>query len=65
MHFSCDTIDDLSAIAYIFYPCINHVENEQLFAPISDEEIWLAIKSIGALKAPSLDGLSAGFYHEC
>lgn len=40
-------------------------DNAALLNPITDEEIWLITKSIGALKAPGPDGLSARFFHDC
>lgn len=36
--------------------------NERLMSPVSDEEIKLAVFDLGALKAPSPDGLNGLFY---
>ena len=49
----------------IITPCIDHTHNMQLLECISDEEVWEAVNSIGALKAPEPDGLCASFYQSC
>lgn len=66
--FSCDippSNDDLCTLADIIQPCISSDHNKSLSTPISDDGIWDVVNGIGDLKAPSPDGLSAGFFHGC
>lgn len=46
-----------------FVDCICEEENVGLSLIPPKEEIFLAIKSIGAYKAPGPDGYQAVFYH--
>lgn len=54
--------DTLASLVDIISPSITELHNRQLLLPILDEEIWDAVNSIGALKAPSPDGLCAAFF---
>lgn len=38
----------------VIQPCINASDNDRLLAPVFEEELFEAVKSIGALKAPAL-----------
>lgn len=38
--------------------------NERLTAPVTDAEIWSAVESLGATKAPGPDGLNGMFYQK-
>nr|CBL94160.1 putative RNA-directed DNA polymerase (Reverse transcriptase) [Malus domestica] len=67
-HFSCDSPPSdayLSNLADITQPCVSNHHNESLLSLVTDEEIWDAVSSIGALKALGLDGLSVAFFHGC
>lgn len=46
-------------------PCIDNNDNISLLKQITDEEIWDAVKAIGALKAPGPDGLHTSFFQNC
>ncbi|CAL9007199.1 unnamed protein product [Prunus brigantina] len=48
----------------IIDPCISSEDNLRLMAHVSKLEIFDVVKSIGALKAPGLDGLHAIFFHQ-
>lgn len=68
LRFSCDRLpstDNMVSLADIISPCINSQHNVQVLKSVTNEEIWDAVNRIGALRAPRLDGLSVGFYHEC
>ncbi|KAM1247830.1 hypothetical protein ACFX2J_043726 [Malus domestica] len=47
----------------ITQPCVCNHHNESLLSLVIDEEIWDTVCSLGALKAPGPDGLSAAFFH--
>ncbi|CAL9009540.1 unnamed protein product [Prunus brigantina] len=49
----------------IIEPCISIEDNSFLMAGVSELEVLEAVNSIGALKAPGLDGLHAIFFHQC
>ncbi|KAI5334705.1 hypothetical protein L3X38_024838 [Prunus dulcis] len=49
----------------VIEPCVTSLDNENLLAPVSNLELECALKSIGPLKAPGLDGLQAIFYQKC
>ncbi|KAA3474108.1 reverse transcriptase [Gossypium australe] len=44
--------------------CISDDDNRHLTMPFTKEEIWEALKSMGATKAPREDGLPAIFFHK-
>ncbi|KAL0437409.1 UNVERIFIED_CONTAM: hypothetical protein Sradi_0448800 [Sesamum radiatum] len=44
-------------------PTLSMEEQTKLMSDISEKEIWMAAKKIGALKAPGPDGLNTDFYH--
>lgn len=43
-------------------PLISKEENVELCAMLSGEDIWCAVKQLGSLKTPGLDGMFAIFY---
>ncbi|KAL6190194.1 hypothetical protein ACLB2K_036592 [Fragaria x ananassa] len=49
----------------VLEPTINQTDNELLLQQVTDEEIYDAVHSIGALKAPGPDGLHAIFFQKC
>lgn len=58
LRFSCDrspSIADIASMANVTIPCIYNHQNDQLLKPVEENEIWEAVKSIGALKAPGPD----------
>lgn len=59
------THDNMAALVDIVAPYINNQHNFQFLKPVTNEEIWIALKSIRALNASGPDGLSVVFYHEC
>ncbi|XP_034229350.1 uncharacterized protein LOC117638326 [Prunus dulcis] len=63
--FTASNVPSLRAIknyTEIIQPCISASDNDRLLAPVYEEELFEAIKSIGALKAPGPDGVHAIFY---
>lgn len=57
--------DHIKLVTQIIEPCITSEQNRKLIVVPTNSEIWNAVKSIGALKAPGLDGIHASFYQEC
>ncbi|KAL8141078.1 hypothetical protein V2J09_007099 [Rumex salicifolius] len=47
------------------FSSISHADLLSLMAPFSDDEIWLTVKQMGALKALGIDGFQPVFYHKC
>ena len=42
-------------------PRVTQEMNDALLAPFSDDEVWVALGSIGDLKAPGADGMPSVF----
>jgi hypothetical protein len=42
--------------------CVSHEMNESLLTPFTSEEVFVALESIGDLKAPGTDGMPSIFY---
>lgn len=67
LRFSCGSahsLDKLEALTASLQPCIEHRHNSQL-QPITEDEVWDAVKSTGPFKAPGPDGIGAAFYQDC
>ncbi|CAJ2661953.1 unnamed protein product [Trifolium pratense] len=57
-----DNLDGIDIVAMREGPQITNEQREFLVAPILEDEIFRALKSIGDLKAPGLDGFGANFF---
>ncbi|KAA3458060.1 reverse transcriptase [Gossypium australe] len=62
--FSSKGISDCSGLMESFQPNITEGHNRDLTAEFTPEEIVLAIKLIGPLKAPGMDGFPAIFHYK-
>ncbi|KAL6174610.1 hypothetical protein ACLB2K_051256 [Fragaria x ananassa] len=58
-------VDDIHSFTSIIEPVINSADNTMLLQQVTEEEIFAAVNSIGALKAPGPDGIHASFYQNC
>lgn len=56
---------DINDFFNIIDPCLNEIHNASLNQPILDDDVLRAVKSIGALKSPTPDGIHAIFYQNC
>ncbi|XP_028094913.1 uncharacterized protein LOC114294916 [Camellia sinensis] len=62
--FKKGTSDTLSVGPDPLQPKISLDDSRSLCKPISDKEVWDAIKSVKAFKAPGSDGIPSLFYHK-
>lgn len=47
------------------FPALQSTIWQGLETPVKDEEIYLAVKKMGSLKAPGIDGFQPVFYQNC
>ena len=55
--------DSLANFIDIIVSCKSNEQNDNLNRPVLDAEVFEAVISIGALKAPGPDGIHASLYH--
>lgn len=55
---------DLSLLNYIQVTSLSIDQQTFMLAEVTNEEIYKAVKQLGAWKAPGLDGLQVGFYKD-